>query len=93
MGVLCNGTKEEEACWIGLGRLAVLADFWNRYMQDGRCAIDTGHTGHFVGDETRWNTSGDSRTCNWCAKASQVLARWSETVERTEWRGVDGAAG
>lgn len=84
--VLCNGSQEESACWVNLDGLVEVADFWPRYVRDGRCAIDPEHARHFVGDDTRWSVSGDTRACLWCGKAQQVLARWTETVERQEWR-------
>lgn len=52
-GVLCNGAQEGSACMVGLRGLVEAADFWARYVRDGRCAIDTKHEKHFVGDETR----------------------------------------
>lgn len=84
-GVLCNGSQEPSACWVNLKGLVELDGFWLRYMADGRCAIDTEHARHFVGDDTRWTVDGDARSCLWCGKARQVLARWTETVERQKW--------
>jgi hypothetical protein len=86
MNVLCYGTKAESCCWVNLRGLVEVADFWPRYVRDGRCAIDPEHKGHFVGDDTRWTKDGDTRECLWCGKAQQVLVRWTEAVERQEWR-------
>lgn len=88
MNVLCNGSKAESGCWINQQGLVEVADFWPRYMRDGRCAIDTEHTQYFIGDDTRWAVDGDTRTCLWCGKARQVLARWTEVVARQEWRAI-----
>jgi hypothetical protein len=85
MNVLCYGTKAESCCWVNLRGLVEVADFWPRYVADGRCAIDTAHREYFVGDDTRWTQDGDTRACLWCGKAQQVLTRWTETVERQEW--------
>jgi len=86
MNVLCCGAKAESFCYVGMRGLVEVADFWPRYVRDGRCAIDTEHCTYFVGDDTRWTVDGDTRACLWCGKAQQVLVRWTETVERQQWR-------
>jgi hypothetical protein len=88
MNVLCYGTKAESYCYTKTGGMFEVADFWPRYMVDGRCAIDTEHRACFVGDDTRWTQDGDTRACLWCGKVQQVLMRWTETVERKEWRAL-----
>lgn len=88
MNVLCYGTKAESCCWVNLRGLVEVADFWPRYIRDGRCAIDTEHRAYFVGDDTRWTQDGAARACLWCGKAQQVLVRWTETVEHQQWRNV-----
>lgn len=85
MNVLCYGAKAESCCWVNLRELVEVADFWPRYVAQGRCAIDPEHTLHFVGDDTRWSVSGDTRACLWCGNARQVLVRLTETVERERW--------
>lgn len=68
--VLCNGTSaNKERGWfinLGPGNMTHIADFWERYLQIGRCAIDTEHRGSFIGDEGRYVMAGDVRTCTWC---------------------------
>lgn len=86
LNVLCYGTKAESCCWVNLRGLVEVADFWPRYVAEGRCAIDPEHARHFVGDDTRWTQEGNTRACLWCGKAQQVLVRWTETVERQQWR-------
>lgn len=54
--VLCYGAKAESACWLNLGPMVEVTDFWQRYMVDGRCAIDRAHKVFYIGDETRWRT-------------------------------------
>jgi hypothetical protein len=85
MQVLCNGAKAFHACWVGLGPLVELADFWTNYTAIGRCAIDPGHKMYFTGDDTRWQTTGDHRECLWCGNHTQKLRRWIEPVERSAW--------
>lgn len=84
IAVLCNGESEATAAWQQIHAVEI-PDFWARYMTDGRCAIDTGHTMWFIDDETRWSASGDTRACQWCGKASQTLKRWSEVVQCEKW--------
>jgi hypothetical protein len=86
MNVLCYGAKAESWCYTKTLDMVEVADFWPRYMRDGRCAIDTEHKRYFVGDDTRWTQDGDTRACLWCGKAQQVMVRWTESVERHEWR-------
>jgi hypothetical protein len=88
MNVLGYGSKAESCCWVNLRGLVEVSDFWPRYVAEGRCAIDAGHKIHFIGDDTRWTQDGDTRACLWCGKSQQVMARWTETVERREWRDV-----
>jgi hypothetical protein len=88
MNVLCYGTKAESFCYVGMRGLVEVADFWPRYVADGRCAIDTAHREYFIGDDTRWTQDGDTRACLWCGKTRQVLERWTESVERQEWRNL-----
>lgn len=84
VGVLCNGVHESTAAWQHIDAVEV-ADFWANYTSTGRCAIDHDHDMHFMGDETRWITTGDARACAWCNKATQTLRRWTETVHHEEW--------
>jgi hypothetical protein len=90
MNVLCYGSKAESLCFVGLRGLEEVADFWPRYVRDGRCAIDTEHARWFVGDDTRWTQDGDTRACLWCGNARQVLVRWTESTKREAWR-TEGA--
>lgn len=85
ISVLCNGRKEDTACWCNLGKLEEIEGFWHDYMANGRCAIDPEHSMHFVGDDTRWNESGDSRECQWCGNHTQIRHYWTETVNRSAW--------
>lgn len=86
MHVLCYGTKAESFCYVGMRGLVEVVDFWPRYVAEGRCAIDPEHARYFVGDDTRWTQDGDTRACLWCGKAQQVMVRWTESVDRHEWR-------
>ena len=88
IAVLCNGKKEDSWAFGNLGELAEVLDFWARYMAVGRCEIDPEHKMHFVGDDTRWRTTGDHRECLWCRNHLQKLRRWVEPVERSAWESV-----
>ncbi len=87
IAVLCQGRSAISKFWMGVEGLVEVKGFWEQYVQKGRCAIDPQHLMHFAGDETRWQQEGDSRLCLWCGQR-QELARWTETVERQEWRAV-----
>lgn len=88
VGVLCNGTKEQSRAYPQGGNLEEIADFWPRYIRDGRCAIDTDHSMYFMGDEGRWSIDGETRRCLWCGNATQTLRHWQETVDRRRWENV-----
>jgi hypothetical protein len=85
--VLSMGTKTPVFCYSTLGVLTEHESFWAEYVADGRCALDREHTTPFVGDQTRWRTAGEHRSCLWCGKMTQTLRRWTETkvVERESW--------
>ncbi len=82
--VLCNGRREKTMCYPASLKLKEVKGFWKRYMEIGRCAIDTAHTTPFLNSSSRWLVDGDSRCCQWCG-CKQTLRRWTETVERTKW--------
>jgi hypothetical protein len=90
MAVLCNGSKETGFAYGFVNELTEVEDFWERYTKDGRCAIDTEHSMHFINDESRWLREGDKRTCQWCGNHTQTLRRWTETVKKSAWI-VEGA--
>jgi len=69
---------------IGL-ELTEVEGFWDRYAEQGRCAMDPEHRTSFIGDDTRWQVDGDHRECLWCGQCSQTLRRWTEHVERSAW--------
>lgn len=85
--VLCNGGKAESMAYSlkQLGPLEEVSDFWARYGADGRCAIDSDHKMHFVGDDTRWRVSGDERECMWCGNVRQRRERYTRTTEHERW--------
>jgi len=85
MGVLCNGAREATANYIRERNLVELPTFWQDYVRDGRCAIDTDHKNHFIGDTDRWVTTFDVRACRWCGHHVQVKLVWAETVSKSEW--------
>lgn len=84
MSVLCEGAKATNWCLPGLlDRLEPVEDFWDRYVQVGRCAIDPDHSIHYIDD--RWHqNSTDKRTCRWCSH-EQNRHLLSEIVEREAW--------
>lgn len=68
--VLCHGSAaNKERGWfttLGPGNMVHIADFWDRYFEIGRCAIDTSHTKSFIGSEGRYLLSAELRSCTWC---------------------------
>ena len=64
---------------------AEVPDFWDKYLRDGRCAIDPEHKISFLHDDSRWSIDGDTRTCRWCGKVTQFRQRWVEQVHKEAW--------
>lgn len=66
MSVLCNGPGAKRCCLPGAMRvLDVVEDFWSRYREVGRCAIDPGHQVQFR-DDGRYRRVNDEEVCCWC---------------------------
>ena len=84
IGVLCNGKKEGTAAWQGIDAMEV-AGFWDRYVADGRCAIDVDHSMYFLGDHTRWHKADQMRSCLWCGKATQAFKIQTVSGQREDW--------
>lgn len=85
ISVLCDGASTFHAAHTGLGPLERLDDFWPRYAAVGRCAVDPAHEQHFIGDDSRWNVTGEYRSCRWCGQGAQRLRHWVEQVPRSAW--------
>jgi len=74
IAALARGAKAEGMFYPGLASdIEPIPDFWEKYLEVGRCAIDPAHSEHFVGSD-RFVADGDIRTCLWCgAKQRRVL--------------------
>jgi hypothetical protein len=89
MGVLGHGAKEETCAIQNTTRVDIA--FFERYIQDGRCAIDPNHRMEFIGSQTRWlvvpasGAKPERRECLWCGHHVQVKLDWTETVHKSEW--------
>lgn len=69
MAALKDGGLKE--CWAynHADQLEAIPNFWETYLQVGRCAIDPEHRTHF--SDQRFNQKGDHRTCIWCGQHQQ----------------------
>ena len=87
IAVLCNGRKAVVFAHppkMG-SALVEVRGFWQRYIADGRCAIDKAHDMYFVGDKTRWEVKGNHRSCLWCGKVQQQKKIRVTKVRTEEW--------
>lgn len=85
VSVLCDH-KAQTFAHIGKAQtLTEVSDFWERYLRDGRCAIDQNHSMYFLNDSSRWKTNGDIRSCQWCGHHVQVKLTWKETTDHSAW--------
>ena len=85
VGVLCNGEKQNVCFWGEIFGLVDVVNFWDQYIEKGRCDIDPEHMTSFIDDQSRWKTTDQTRECLWCGKEKQVFKTWTETVERSGW--------
>jgi hypothetical protein len=86
--VLVRGIKEQTMAIHpnhSIAKAGADKAFWDRYIRDGRCAIDTDHQTHFIGGETRWKYDGKVRECLWCGNHAQVQLDWTEVVNHSAW--------
>jgi hypothetical protein len=86
MQVLCHGPKTKVFAYPlnRFTKLTQVEGFWERYMEIGRCAIDTNHAHHFLNADNRWLTTGKRRTCQWCGHQQRLRSRKIVTI-RHEW--------
>lgn len=84
---LCDGSKARIYAYqpSHSDGLRVDADFWDRYVLIGRCAIDELHRQSYIGDDTRWATNGYERDCLWCGSHKQRLRKWTEAINVERW--------
>lgn len=86
--VLRNGVSaNKERGWftnLGPGNMTHVADFWDRYLQIGRCAIDAEHRQFFIGDEGRYVMHGKIRTCTWCGAQHKLRIEKKVTTRLIE---------
>jgi len=85
MTVLCNGAKAKVFAHHAPAGLVEVPDFWQTYMEVGRCAIDPAHEMFFAGDESRWSVDGDTRMCLWCGSCRQHREQYVVKLSRERW--------
>jgi len=85
VSVLCD-YKSQTFAHIGkVQTLTEVSNFWERYVRDGRCAIDQSHSMYFVGNDKRWKIEKNTRACQWCGHHVQVQIEWQETIDKSAW--------
>lgn len=88
MRVLCDGAVayHHRGWWssLGPGNMTHVTDFWDRYLQIGRCAIDTVHRQSYIGDEGRYILTGKIRTCTWCGAQHKLRIEKKVTTRLIE---------
>lgn len=66
----------------------VVPDFWAKYVEIGRCAMDPEHGIAYIGDETRWEVVEDQRSCVWCQNCKQKLVSLGKVRLYKTWQTV-----
>jgi hypothetical protein len=85
--VLCSGSRTDTLAYppsFGRGLIEVKG-FWKQYVAHGRCAIDKEHDMFFIGDDNRWDVTGNRRHCKWCGKMHQERKSITETKVKEIW--------
>jgi hypothetical protein len=84
MNVLCCGVNAFAGAYYRIKDLQIIPDFWQKYIDKGRCAIDPGHEKFWK--DVRWVYSIDGRTreCLWC-KQAQNLKMGVKIVTTETW--------
>lgn len=83
--ILCYGTKASEWAYPPGMKFTEIADWWEKYMERGKCFIDPEHTLYL--DKERWMEEGNIRTCVWCGIFQQQ--EHVEMVPRKDWRPIE----
>jgi hypothetical protein len=70
--------------------LKEIEDFWDDYLEWGRCALDPNHQTSFLNAAGRYEyrAGGKIRTCRWCGHEQRKIEKVSVPVPETsvEWR-------
>lgn len=85
MHVLSHGVKSDGGAYPlrgFTGGLTLIEDFWTRYMEIGRCAIDDSHQSHFLNAGNRFLTTGKRRTCQWCGQQQTLRTKRRVVTDR-----------
>lgn len=87
--VLRNGASENKnrGAYIGFGthNMTKVADFWDVYLNIGRCMIDVDHTINFINSgDGRYSMDSDIRTCQWCGAKHQRTIETKIIEEQVE---------
>jgi hypothetical protein len=87
--VLAKGAKTETSCWAcePQSNWTLVSDFWERYLEIGKCAIDTDHAHYGHEKDGRWQYHvGKVRVCAWCGYQEALMA---ETIVQYHWRPLE----
>jgi len=91
MSILCGVSSAGRiACYPSLVhefKLKEVKNFWSRYLEIGRCALDADHQKFFVGDTGRFIQKGHKRTCQWCGQV-QTMQIEREIIKHERWSNV-----
>lgn len=80
------GVRSENYAYSRQFHPVELPDWWQRYIEFGKCFIDPAH--RIYADRERWKISedGQSRQCIWCGGFTQNLHTYNRTTQHQEWR-------
>lgn len=74
--IICNGAKTKTWAHSPSKKFVPVPDFWVRYSEYGKCAIDPEHKLYFA--KERYTQNGTLRSCDWCGRIER-----SRTIEKT----------
>lgn len=83
---ILHGKKTPQSWWFtkAFGLRDITEQFWETYQRIGRCAWDHDHGRHMIGDQHRFEKTGENtETCTWCGREFELTTR--VVIDRREY--------
>ena len=80
--IICNGAKTKTWAHPPKKAFVPVPDFWERYVEHGKCAIDPEHTLYFP--KNRCTENGSLRVCKWCGRVERAIVT-EKTIKQKTW--------
>jgi hypothetical protein len=88
--IICEGGHASSWAYPPAEDFKVIPDWWQNYLERGKCCIDPEHNLYWDVDRFEDN-EGTLRACRWCG-LTQRKRTWIEQVERVVWETIEQEA-